>query len=449
MKKWISMLLLLSVLLLMSACGSPSLKDPGNFYYKRYEQSYGAADSVIRAEQRELKDIRHDIGAVLELYFQGPLDRDLASPFPQNTTVVKWTFVDNTLLLTLSGEFAELSGIDLTIACSCIAKTVMELTPVQRINFQAENALLNGEQSISMSTRNLQLEDDSLQRLASNVTVYYSDKQRRYLVGKEISINLAEDVDVVEYLINQLHNPPRNADLLSPLPDGTKLLNATIENKICKVDFSSEFDHVVWRNAEAQRLSLMSVVNTLTQLPQIDSVEFYSEGNLITQYRLLSIPGPMRWDERAIGPVRNGLNEFDASLYLSNGSNEYLVCVPTRIRQSAGSTKAEMIVRELIGYVESNGFTSPIPKNTGINSVTVEDDVCYIDLDSNFLNSSNMVPLAIRSIITSVCSLPEINQTVITVNGGIPAGDLAPYFEETTVNPDWTLNKPYSEDPSL
>lgn len=439
MKKWISTSLCVVMILLLSACGSTPIKDPGKFYYKRVDMVYGSIDSVIAPETRDLDGIRSDIGKLLALYFQGPKDGTLESPFPRNTTVVKWATVDNTLILTLSQEFAQLSGIDLTIACGCIAKTIIELTPIQRVNFQVDNALLNGEPSISMSAKNLQLVDDSLERLVTNITVYYSDANRRYLIGKDISINLADEVNVVEYLIKQLSDPPKDSDLLSPLPDGTKLLDATIENKVCKVNFSSEFDSRVWRNAEAQRLSLLSVVNTLTQLEQVDHVEFYSEGNLLTQYRLLHIPGPMSWDERVIGPVRIGLQEFDASLYLSNGSEEYLVCVPTRIRQTAGITQAEMIVQELIAYKAANGFVSPIPPSTKINSVTVDDDVCYIDLSEEFIASPDQVPQAIRCLIASVCSLKDIHETVITVNGSVPAGDLGSYFDHTTLDPNWIL----------
>ncbi len=439
MKKWVSLLLSVVIVLLLSACSPTPMKDPGKLYYKRIEPSYGSIDSVIAPETKEMSGIGNDIGKILDLYFEGPEDPSLESPFPRNTTVVKWATIDNTLLLTFSKEFGQLSGVDLTIACGCIARTITELTSIQRINFQVENTLLNGEHSISMSRKNLELIDDSMERLVTNITVYYSDANRRYLVGKEISVNRADQADVVAYLIKQLSTPPKDSDLLSPLPDGTKLLDATIENKVCKVNFSSEFDGRVWRNAEAQRLSLMSVVNTLTQMEQIDHVEFYSEGNLLTQYRLLHIPGPMSWDDRVIGPVRTGLKEFDASLYLSNGSDEYLVCVPTRVQQTSGMTKAEMIVRELIAYKGANGFVSPIPSNTKINFVTVQQDTCYIDLSKEFIEKPDQVSLAVRCLIASVCSLKEIQNAVITVDGTVPAGELRSYFEQNTLDPNWIL----------
>lgn len=439
MKKWIALSLSVIMVLLLAGCGSPPMRDPGTLYYKRVETDYSSADGVIAPETRDLNGIRHDIGKLLTTYFQGPVSDDLESPFPRNTTVVKWIIIDNTLLLTLSKEFSELSGIDLTIACGCITKTVIELTSIQRVNFQVENATLNGEHSISMSRKNLQLVDDSLERLVTNITVYYSDAQRRYLVGEDISINLADEVNVVEHLINQLLNPPKDSGLLSALPDGTKLLDSSVENKVCKVNFSSEFDNRVWRNAEAQRLTLLSVVNTLTQLEQIDHVEFYSEGNLLTQYRSLHIPGPMSRDERAIGPVRTGLNEFDASLYLSNGSDEYLVCVPTRVRQTAGITKPEMVVQELISYKAANGFSSPIPQNTEINDVTDKNGIAYIDLSSEFIAVPDQVPQAIRSLIASVCSLSGIYKVNITVDGSVPDGELGSYFQYHTVEQNWTL----------
>ncbi len=437
MKRLISIVLSLGILLAASGCGAPSIEEPGAFYYKQADSGAYTSECVIDSEVRDIAHVREDIGQLLALYLQGPENKKLESPFPRGTAVTKWTLVENTLLLTFGTEFAQLSGVDLTIACGCVAKTLMELYPIQRVNIQAEDSLLNGSRSITITEKNIQLVDDSLSRLVTNVSVYYADAHRRYLVGKEISINTAEENNVIEYLIEQLQNPPKDTKLLSPLPEGTRLLDASIENKICKLNLSAEFDHSAFRNAEAQRLSLLSIVNTLSQLPQIEGVEFYTEGNPVTQYRLLTITGPMRWDERAIGPVRNGLNEFDASMYLSNGSNDYLVCVPTRIRQVAGLSKAEMVIQQLIDYKPMNGFASPIPKNTVVNSVTIDNTICHVDLSNSFLNSPDLVPKAIHSLIASVCALDEISETVITIDGQVPSGEIGSYFKVTKPNPEW------------
>lgn len=437
MKKMIA--LALALLLSLTGCGEPSMRQPGNFYYRAAQTQFDSADGVIRSEQRELADLSDSITSILELYLQGPQDPDLVSPFPRNTHVVQAWVVDDALILTLSEEFAQLSGVDLTIACGCITKTASELMEVQKVRIQVPGRLLSDQRFFTMSADSLQLEDDSLERLATTMTVYYADADRRYLVGKELSINLADQIDIADYLISQLTTPPRDSDLLSPLPEGTRLLDASIENRVCKVDFSAEFDQNLWRSSEAQRLSLLSVVNTLTQLPQVDYVQFYSEGSLLTQYRLLTIAGPMAYDERAIGPVRSGVNEFDASLYLANGSNEYLVCVPTRIRQSANMTQAELVVQELIAYPALNGFSSPVPKDTGINSVNVEEGVCYVDLDERFLNTPSQVPQALRSLVCSICVLDEIEHTVVTVNGSVPTGELAPFFQITAPESGWLM----------
>lgn len=435
LKKRVSLLLVFFLLIGVCGCAQPQMTCPGSFYYKCAQPQFGTPDSVIRAEQRELAEVHDDMTEMLELYLLGPQDPELVSPFPRNTHVMDASIADQTMYITLSKEFSQLSGVDLTIACGCLTRTAAALFPIEQVQFQIDGN--PAEAAFTMPLDSLRLADDSLERLMTAVTVYYSDAQRRYLVGKQVSINLAEETNVVEFLIDQLCHPPKDSDLLSPLPEGSRVLSVSVENKICKVNFSSEFDHKVWREAQAQRLSLLSVVNTLTQLPQIEYVEFYSEGNLITQYRLLTVSGPLARDERAIGPVRSGVNEFDASLYLTNGSNEYLVCVPTKLRQSAGMTPAELVVQELISYQKLNGFSSPVPQDTVILSIAVEDGVCRLDLSEAFLQTPAQVPLAMRSIIASLCALEEVEQVAITVDGAVPDGDLADLFQVTTVDPSW------------
>ena len=65
----------------------------------------------------------------------------------------------NTLYVTVSKELAQLSGLELTLACSCLSMTCMELTGAENIVISAENSLLDGQKSITMNKDTLLLID--------------------------------------------------------------------------------------------------------------------------------------------------------------------------------------------------------------------------------------------------------------------------------------------------
>lgn len=439
MKRILCFLLTLTLLTCLAACGADGPEDPGNFYYLRTEAQYEGTDGIIAPEERELNGLRGDIGPLLEAYLQGPTDKDLESPFPRDTVLLDWQMIRGNLHLNLNDTFAQLSGIDLSLACACLARTCLELTDATTIRIRANGAMLNGSTYVILSNDNLFLADDSLDKLRTDLTLYYTDKDRRYLLGHSISVNLAAQDDVVSYLVEQLMTAPSGMGLVSALPSGTKLLGSRISDGVCTLDFSMDFELNAFPQSYAQRTTLLSLVNTLTQLEDIQKVEFHIEGSLMARYRQLNISKAMVFDESIIGPVRTGVNEFDATLYLSNGSELYLAAIPTRIRNTASVSQAELVVAQLISYQNENGFYSTIPDNTQLHSVTVEDGLCTIDLSAEFLTETDQLRLSVRSIIASVCALEGIDSARITIDGQTPEGDYRDLFQPLTPNSNWYL----------
>ena len=168
---------------------------------------------------------------------------------------------------------------------------------------------------------------------------------RRYLIGQEISVQMSSQEELPLQLLALLLTPPEGSGLRTALPSGTRFHSVTVKDGLCTVDLSQEFDSRRFSAISSQWLSLQSVVNTLTALPQIQRVEFTVEGNLLIRYGTLSIDEPLVRDMRCIGPVRTGLGEQDGVIYLVHGSEELLMPVPTRLRQSTALSLPESIQR--------------------------------------------------------------------------------------------------------
>lgn len=439
MKKILALLLCAALMLPLFGCGGQELVSPGNFYYCRSDIAYGEENGLIAAEQRELAGISDDLDLLLEAYFSGPESGDLESPFPRDARVLSWQIEDETLVMTMNDSFGAMSGVELSVACACITRTFLELAPVTAVRFQVSDGLLNGEKSITMSKENVKLYDDGLAQSRVELTVYYTDRQRRYLIAEELSVSLATEDDVVACLIDALLTPPENATLYSALPADTRLLDYSIDDGTCTINFSAEFERTAWSRVEAQRLTLLAVVNTLTQLEEIQQVEFCTEGNLLVQYQGLSISGPFLRDESAIGPVRTGMNEFDATIYLSNGTEPYLAAVPIRVRQSSGISQAELVVQALLDYEGLNGFFSTIPEGTKLNDIQLRNGICYVDLSGEFLESEEHLLRSVHSIVASVCALEDVYSAQITVDGQKPLGEYADLFLVLSPLSDWFL----------
>lgn len=168
MKRLSVLLLLFLMLPALCACAPEKEIDaPVSYHYLRAPQSngeihHGSADSVITAEIRESAGHEGDYAYLLEIYLLGPLDPDYRTPYPVGTFLEEFSLENGIADITLSDNFGELTGIDLTLACGCLTLTVMDLTGAETVIIRAEDAQLDGKESITMDRGSIILTDDTV-----------------------------------------------------------------------------------------------------------------------------------------------------------------------------------------------------------------------------------------------------------------------------------------------
>ncbi|MBE6974902.1 MAG: hypothetical protein E7436_05375 [Ruminococcaceae bacterium] len=161
MKRWICLLLAILCLPLWGCQEEETpLLDPFNGYYRRAELTHGSADSVIAALPIEGAGLKGDHLALLNIYLSHRPDPFYAPTFPEGTQLLIMELEYNTADLLLSSNISELSGLDLTVACVCLTKTVIELTGVDTVIIRARGTTLDGASYISMDLSSIYLLDD-------------------------------------------------------------------------------------------------------------------------------------------------------------------------------------------------------------------------------------------------------------------------------------------------
>lgn len=163
MRKITSFLLLLAAIVALFGCANPQTEfiEPVKFYYLRNELTYGKADSVIYHEFFEASGHSSDYVYLINHYLEGPQSDSLAHTFPRNVSVVSFQTEAGQAYLELTENFSFLSGMDLTIACACLTKTITELTGASALHISVEDALLDGNQTITMRMEDVLLLDHS------------------------------------------------------------------------------------------------------------------------------------------------------------------------------------------------------------------------------------------------------------------------------------------------
>lgn len=161
MKRILCFILVLTILALGSGCdkNSDNFKMPANFYYRNASVAFFEDDSIIAFEVRETAAQKDNLVDLINTYLDGPISHELVSPFPSGLTVISTEQKDDTLILTFNKVFSTLSGLDLTVACSCICATVTALTGCTTVEIKTEGQRPDNVISIVLSNEDLLFTD--------------------------------------------------------------------------------------------------------------------------------------------------------------------------------------------------------------------------------------------------------------------------------------------------
>ena len=163
MRQFLSIFLALMILLTCAACQQES-ETPENsvtVYYRASAISYGTAEGVIRPCLLDTTNQENDAVHLLNAYFSRDLSEEFAATFPQSTRLVSLSLDGLTAKIILCDDFAMLSGLDLSIACACLTKTVISLTGCQEVIISTESAQLDGHNFITLTQDSYLLLDES------------------------------------------------------------------------------------------------------------------------------------------------------------------------------------------------------------------------------------------------------------------------------------------------
>jgi len=408
--------------LLLILCGCTDQEQPkASFYYLTATDASAENREVFASEQR-ISDLDGSWKELVQTYVSGPISTSLQNPFPQGlrVTAIYLPTSRDYLEVTFSEEYGALSGHDRTLANACVVRTLTECTGIQRIVLRCETGkdIMDGANYL---TADMFLYEMNAVENEHTLKIYFADENNRYLLPDTRKVMTTEQDSLATYVIYQLIEGPKSDNMQPVIPEGTRLLNLTVENGLATVDFSSEFFSNRPRTEDGERMTLYALVDSLTELDAIDSVRFMVEGKTIDYYQYMMLPSVMTRLETAIGPVRTGINEFDATLYYQSWSQEYLAAVPTCILRDDTKTMSELIVRALIDNTPPAGMQRLIPEGTQLLTAETVEGVCHVDLSREFAQIYGGYAaerLAVNSLVASLCSIDTIHAVVLTIEGG-------------------------------
>lgn len=114
------------------------------------------------------------------------------------------------------------------------------------------------------------------------VLLYFSDDQALFLIPEEREILKTDNKnELLKKVAEELVKGPTQKNLSLTMPQGVKVNSTKLEKDLVTVDFSKELQTNHWGGSAGEMMTVYSIVNTLTQFPEVTQVQILIDGQKV------------------------------------------------------------------------------------------------------------------------------------------------------------------------
>ena len=230
-----------------------------------------------------------NVPGLLEALLAGPpQDSELVSLIPGGTEAASWSVEGRTACVELSGEYAQLSGIDRTIADYCVTLTLCQLTGVDRVELTA-----GSESGRVLRTGDVIFSGAEEEPVDVPASLYFRRAESATLAFELRVFRLTEDETPARAVLEALIAGPQDEGLTGLLPQELTVRAVWVDDGVCYADLSDALLAALPDSLGGQELMISSIVETLCSLDTVDQVQLLAEGEPLTAYGGLDLSGPL------------------------------------------------------------------------------------------------------------------------------------------------------------
>ena len=248
---------------------------------------FNEKESSIVPESRSLKYNNADdlVNLALNALIKGPSDGKLKPIMSKNTKVRSENMNESQLTVDFTNEFMHDDVTKNMLAVYAIVRTLCQIDKVGNVMVTVEGAPVaaaDGGTIGFLSNSDINLESDTYTTDSKNIILYFADRNTNKLAKEARTIKITDTSPIESYVINELIKGPVTKELSATLTSDTELVSVETTNGTCHVTFKNFIDkNLSDPNDPKSMLAVYSIVNSLTQLPEINSVRFLFEGKTV------------------------------------------------------------------------------------------------------------------------------------------------------------------------
>lgn len=284
---------LLSLCLLLSGCTAARPTEEAAegtgllLHYVVAAPELARGGDAIRAVETELDlsvdaPLEERAAAVVEKLLEQPRDAQLQSALP-GVELLGVTVQGRRAVVDLSAAFNRLTGVELTLANSCLVLSLAQLDGVNAVSVTVQGKTAVQQPQRAFYEWNVLLSSTDDVRQTMSVTLYFADSAGA-LVGEERVLEIYEGQPVAETLVLELLKGPESRDLTAVLPEEFFVNSVRVEGGVCYINLPRSSLSLLPEDPDSQRLMLLSLAQSLYSLDTVETLRLSADGEELATF---------------------------------------------------------------------------------------------------------------------------------------------------------------------
>lgn len=251
--------------------------------------------------------------------------------------------------------------------------------------------------------------------LRASCELYFMNESETSIEAEIREIKYRDENRLPENVLIQLMNGPEDKKHKRLICRETKLLHMINEDGKVSVDLSSEF---LGGDSAKNMQAVYSIVKSLCSINGIESVRVtvLGEGIPTTDGKTV---GYLTASDINLSTDLNTSETNVIYLYFTKKDSGKLYKTSRTVRVADQQPIEYYIVSGLIKGPTEKEYESVLDKKTGLISVDTEEDICFVNLSSSFIekNGGDKARFAVYAIVNSLTELNNINRVQFLIDG--------------------------------
>ena len=285
MRKLRLFLLLVIFTIILGGCGKDEILEGGTVVYHLNQDGTSIVPVAceITGDSPEVRV--EEFFAKLE---EVPESMDLRRTIPENIKIANYTLDRKQLYVDFNAEYLKLDKATEVLIRAAIVKTMVQIDEVSFVGIRVMGEALKDSKgnNIGLMNENTFLDNMGSEENATkivNLNLYFANKTGDKLINQSTVIEYNANVALEKVVVEQLIAGPSEAGYYPTIPKDTKLMSITTKDGVCYVNLDTGFTAQGYDVLGA--VTIYSIVNSLTELPEITGVQLLVNGETSITYK--------------------------------------------------------------------------------------------------------------------------------------------------------------------